>query len=258
MARLITFLAAFALVLSAGSSGAAAATQNDIVKVVFVHYRDVAAVTPQAARTQNTCPDPSTCTDNRWRGNKWSGAVTYTLDTSGLSGVTNADASTAVAAGFAAWTAATSGGLSVSEGNSTHACSTAGTTRNEENQVCWRNLGSGGTIAVTYIWYYRGSKEIVEADTIFNTYYDWSYTNPGACDTYTLCNTFGGTAGKMDIRNIATHEFGHFLALFSDLYNTRDAQLTMYGYGDYAELQKDSLAKGDCLGITAAYGGTCP
>lgn len=67
-----------------------------------------------------------------------------------------------------------------------------------------------------------------------------------------------GPSGTYDVRDIGTHEFGHFLALFGDLYGRRDAELTMYGYGATAELKKDSLGKGDCLGITKAYGGTCP
>lgn len=32
----------------------------------------------------------------------------------------------------------------------------------------------------------------------------------------------------------------------------------MYRIGAKGELKKDSLGKGDCLGITKAYGGTCP
>lgn len=253
MTRLVALVVTLVLTLSIGASGATAATTpNDLVKVVFVHYRDAPAVA-QAARAP-TCPDPSTCTDNRWKGNKWAGTVTYTLDASG-SGVSTAAASAAIADAFAAWEAPTTG-LSVSEVQGSASCASAGGSVNDENQVCWRNLSSQGTIAVTYIWYYRGSKQIVEADTIFNTQFAWSYTDPGTCGTYSSCNTVAST-GKMDIRNIATHEFGHFLALFSDLYNGRDAQMTMYGYGTEDELQKDSLAKGDCLGITAAYGGTC-
>ena len=255
MPRLVALIASLVLIVSLGGSAAAATPQNDIVKIVFVHYRDVPAVSGQAARTA-ACPDPATCTDNRWKGNYWPGGnVTYTLDTTG-SGASGA--ATAIGLAFAAWTAPTGGGLHVTKVSGSALCSSAGGSMNEENQVCFRNLGSGGTIAVTYIWAYRSNKQIVEADTIFNTFYGWDYTNPGSCSTYDSCNTFGGVSGKMDIRNIATHEFGHFLALFSDMYTARDAQMTMYGYGDYAELQKDSLAKGDCLGITSAYGGSCP
>ncbi len=49
-----------------------------------------------------------------------------------------------------------------------------------------------------------------------------------------------------------THEAGHWLML-SDLYNGRDSLLTMYGYGDYGELYKDTLAYGDELGVEKIY-----
>ena len=263
MARVAAVAAVLVLVLVLGTSGVAAASPSDVEKTVFIHYRAApasAGLVEQAARTL-ACPDPTTCTDNRWKGNKWSaGNVSYELNAGGV-----ANASAAVADAFAAWTnAVTSGGgtLSVSGTTGNTACSTAGTVMNEKNQVCWRDLTSAypNAIAVTFILAYRSNRLIAEADTIFNSGpgFTWSYTDPGTCGTYDSCNTSTGTAGTYDIRDIGTHEFGHFLALFSDLYNGRDAELTMYGYGSTGEVKKDSLAKGDCLGITAAYGGTCP
>jgi hypothetical protein len=263
MARLIAIATAFILVVTLGTTAAAAAPRSDLERTVFVHYRSAPSVPDAAlqART-STCPDPTTCTDNRWRGNYWpNGTVSYELNApSGLS-----SAGTAVAAAFGAWqTAVNSGGghLSISGSNGNTSCDSAGTTTNGVNQVCWRDLTSSypNAIAVTFIWAYRSNKQIAEADTIFNSGpgFSWSYTNPGTCGAYDSCNNNTGASGTYDIRDIGTHEFGHFLALFSDLYNSRDAELTMYGYGSTGETKKDSLAKGDCLGITAAYGGTCP
>lgn len=205
---------------------------------------------------------PSTRADNKWRGQKWAGgAVAYELNTNG-SGLSSGTVSSAVSAAFGTWVGPTGGGLSVSGSSGSTACSSAGLTMNEKNQVCWRDLTTQfpNAIAVTFIWYYRAGKQIVEADTIFNngSGFARSNTDPGACDTYTSCNASTGTAGKYDVRNIGTHEFGHFLALFGDLYNSRDSELTMYGYGSTGEVKKDSLGKGDCLGITNAYGGSCP
>ena len=95
---------------------------------------------------------------------------------------------------------------------------------------------SRGTIAVTYIWYIGDS--IVETDMRLNTYYAWSLT---------------GEATKMDVQDIATHEFGHWCGL-DDLYDEKDYWLTMYGYGDYGQTYARSLGKGDILGLEAVYG----
>ncbi|MCX7642382.1 MAG: hypothetical protein N2116_01040 [Armatimonadetes bacterium] len=47
-----------------------------------------------------------------------------------------------------------------------------------------------------------------------------------------------------DIRNIATHEFGHWIGL-ADLYDPADKDATMYGYGAAQERKKRTLAAGD-------------
>jgi hypothetical protein len=57
----------------------------------------------------------------------------------------------------------------------------------------------------------------------------------------------------MDIRNVATHEFGHFLCL-ADLYGAGDTLKTMYGVVNYCELKKRSLHSDDINGIIAIYG----
>ncbi|MEM3825903.1 MAG: hypothetical protein QXG27_07200, partial [Candidatus Bathyarchaeia archaeon] len=83
--------------------------------------------------------------------------------------------------------------------------------RDNYNVIAWGSY-QAGVIAVTYIWY-RGS-QIIETDTRMNTYFKWSLT---------------GEAGKMDVQNIMTHEFGHWCGL-DDLYEDKDYWLTMYGY----------------------------
>jgi hypothetical protein len=62
-----------------------------------------------------------------------------------------------------------------------------------------------------------------------------------------------GTLGHYDIRNIMTHEAGHWI-LLSDLYTTRDSYLTMYGYGSTGEIMKNTLGYGDEFGVEKAYG----
>ena len=107
--------------------------------------------------------------------------------------------------------------------------------RDGYNVVSW-GAYQAGAIAVTYIWY--SGSQILETDTKMNTFYKWSLS---------------GEAGKMDVQNIMTHEFGHWAGL-DDLYGDVDYWLTMYGYADYGETYKQTLGKGDILGLEAVYG----
>jgi len=97
---------------------------------------------------------------------------------------------------------------------------------------------SSGTIAVTSIWYYTVSKEIVEFDILFNTFYKW-----GNADI---------TPSVMDLQNIATHELGHGVGL-NDMYNADCNQVTMYGYGSYGETIKRTLEPYDVEGLLSLY-----
>ena len=93
-----------------------------------------------------------------------------------------------------------------------------------------------GVIGVTYLWSSQG--RLLETDTMLNTYYNWSLT---------------GAAGKMDVENIMTHEFGHWCGL-DDLYSDADYWLTMYGYSDYGLTYGRTLGLGDIIGLKAVYG----
>jgi hypothetical protein len=105
-----------------------------------------------------------------------------------------------------------------------------------KNTVGWGSLDPG-IIAVTYLWFNPATKEIVEFDTVFNTYYGWSAT---------------GESDKMDLQNIATHELGH--NGLGDLRSPRDAELTMYAFSSLGETKKRTLGIGDILGIQKLYG----
>jgi len=107
--------------------------------------------------------------------------------------------------------------------------------RDNYNVVAWGGY-QAGVIAVTYIWY--SGSQILETDTKMNIVYKWSLL---------------GEAGKMDVQNIMTHEFGHWAGL-ADLYNDVDYWLTMYGYADYGETYKRTLGLGDISGLEAWYG----
>jgi hypothetical protein len=102
------------------------------------------------------------------------------------------------------------------------------------NVVSWGTYSQANVIAVTFIWYTRGTR-ILETDTLMNVHFAWSLS------------------GKMDVQNIMTHEFGHWCGL-NDLYNDKDYWLTMYGYANYGETSKRDLGLGDILGLQAVYG----
>ena len=97
---------------------------------------------------------------------------------------------------------------------------------------------SGGTIAVTVVWYTLATGEIVETDQVYNDRtYRWSLT---------------GEPGAMDFDNIATHEHGHIFGL-DDVYDNPCAEVTMYGYADTGETDKRTLEAADIAGIDALY-----
>lgn len=102
--------------------------------------------------------------------------------------------------------------------------------------VSWGPLSSG-TIAATYYWYNRRTKHLLDCDIIFNSTLPWSTT---------------GDADKYDVWNIGTHEAGHTLQL-NDLYSGATSELTMYGYGSLGETKKQTLGKGDMLGLERVY-----
>ncbi len=109
----------------------------------------------------------------------------------------------------------------------------------DTNALSYGNYPDAGVIAVTSIWYNGYTGEIVEVDTLFDTDYTWgdATVNPEV----------------MDLRNIATHELGHWLVLL-DLYNRPARTQTMYGYSTEGETIKRTLESGDIAGIQEIYG----
>jgi hypothetical protein len=106
------------------------------------------------------------------------------------------------------------------------------------NVIDFGPLDYANAIAVTSIWYDRSTKSILEYDMRFNTAFQWSTS---------------GAASKMDVQNIATHELGHAVGL-SDLYNSTFSAMTMYGYADYGETNKQTLEPPDIAGLQKMYG----
>jgi len=112
-----------------------------------------------------------------------------------------------------------------------------------ENEYVFGPYSDSNVIAVTVVWYTRFTKQIVDYDVLFNTYYTWKDCSVAGTDC----------SAAMDLQNIATHETGHGVGL-ADIYSSACSEVTMYGYSDYGETQKRTLEKPDITGIQKLYG----
>jgi len=116
-----------------------------------------------------------------------------------------------------------------------------------QNTVLWSRLGLKGPVAVTYYWYQntRRTKTMLEFDIVFNWDLPWSMERPVPVN-------LDDNPTYYDLASVATHEVGHTLILF-DLQPRNDYWLTMYGNTWMGDDLKDTLGKGDILGIQELY-----
>jgi hypothetical protein len=147
----------------------------------------------------------------------------------------------AVKAAFETWDSKTS--VELFNDNVEMISKVSGSKFDGKNVVSWGAL-KPGIVAVTYIWYYSDSLEIVEFGIVFNKLYAWGIDPDGEGPA---------TINAFDIQNVATHEAGHTLSL-NDLYMNEACELTMYGYTTIGETKKQSLGAGDVFGVHLIYG----
>lgn len=207
------------------------AQQNDPVeRIVFIHYMKGAQIVPASTDSSQTYKLLS-------GGAKWpSTPVTYYVNPKD-SGLDHNAVFGEVQYAFETWDAATSKelfGTAVLDTSKSYS-----DTRDNTNTVTWGYISNSNIIAQTSIWYNRATKTVVECDIVFST----NNAIPWGI----------GASNAFDIRNIATHESGHWLVLL-DLYSAKDSQLTMYGYSSLGETKKDSLGVGDTMGCQKLYG----
>jgi hypothetical protein len=113
------------------------------------------------------------------------------------------------------------------------------------NIISWKKIVPRSTVAVTYLWHYTGSTEVLEFDMIFNTRHDWGIDVDDEGSSL--------LQGAFDVENVATHEVGHVVGL-ADLYTDISTDLTMYGYTSEGETGKISLEPGDIIGAQTLWG----
>ncbi len=117
-----------------------------------------------------------------------------------------------------------------------------------KNIITWGRV-SNSALAITYTWYYPSTGLVAEVDTIMNSPYLWSWSNPASwTDPSTTC----AVVDSYDAQDILTHELGHWVGL-DDYYTDPYINNTMYGYGSTTETKKDTLTTGDITGAAAIY-----
>jgi hypothetical protein len=171
-----------------------------------------------------------------YNGYKAQVPLTLTVYTSNPDGLSSTFIIDAITNAISAWDGATSAQLlkTVVTVESSGAVAYDGT-----DAIIFAPVSDSNTIAVSSVWASRITKQIVECDITFNTYYKWG---DGTV-----------TSSVMDFQNIATHELGHALNL-ADIYDSTKSYLTMYGYSDYGDTAKRTLETGDIAGIQYIYG----
>jgi hypothetical protein len=223
-----------AITLAIGLSVVPASAAKPTAELIDVHAIHPAKVKGGArpGGTANCSNDDSSKYSNTYKLTGWaaSGGDAH-LNTSTVPAGLNV--TSALQAAFNAWS-----------GTPAISVKTDGTvTRYTANRQKDLLFGStGGSIATTYTW--RWSDGLVESDVVFNKGLAWfsaSSEGDGCVES----------VAKYDVRNIATHEFGHVYGLD----HPAGARFeTMYAYGYTGETLKWSpTTGGDIAGVHAIY-----
>lgn len=203
-------------------------------KIEFVHYkRDFVKGGAAGAAKQPACYKFLTPTKIKWNALP----VSYKINPTNPQGLDETFIAGAVSTAAETWDTKTSKELM----NDSYAIDYNAVygVQNYVNAVAFGNYPTEGVIAVTSIWYNPFTKRIVEFDMMFDADYIWGDA--------TVDST------KMDLQNIATHEFGHGVGL-GDVYESACSAVTMYGYSNYGETQKRTLEIPDIKGLQTLYG----
>jgi len=200
-------------------------TPPDLEKITFVHYA-------KSAKDSRPVDDTADIYKLMFGGIKWPKTMQYEVNSDG-SDLDEEDVMGILGTSLETWDAKTGFELFDNVLGTTTEGSNSG---DRINRVTWEDFGGPAAIAYNSFWFNTKTKEIVESDVVFNSYYDWSLS---------------GESDKMDLQNIATHEFGH--NGLNDLYMPKSAKLTMYGYSDFGDIEKRTLGTGDISGIQALY-----
>ena len=212
-------------------------------KITFIHYKKGHAKPPWAGGGGKKDKGSYTYLAN---GAKWKVAEDVRVNPTCNDGtVTDSDVISAVIAGMDEWETPDNKTLVIFGDN---IITDLGVGYNngdyrEYNTISFGSYNNSNVIGITTVWgYFTGppsQREIVEAHILMNDDYDW-----GDADIY------GNDV--MDLRNVLTHELGHWAGM-GDLYESTATEETMYGYSENGETKKRDLYFGDIAGIKKLY-----
>jgi len=166
-------------------------------------------------------------------GPKWGTRTVNFYINPANSDVPEAAAEAAIQTGAATW-----GSQSAADFRFYYMGRTSGTAamNNGKNEVFFRNVASGSTVAETY-WWADSSGRVIDADIMF---YDGGIT---------FFTGSSGCSGGLYIEDVAAHEFGHALGLG----HSSDPDATMYYVTNWCSTSGRSLAPDDLAGVEALY-----
>ncbi|MHC4712488.1 MAG: matrixin family metalloprotease [Planctomycetota bacterium] len=203
-----------------------------LTKVTFIHYRRGHAKPPWAGGGGGK---PGGKEEGYYtylsKGARWRVIEDFLVNPSNSEGLSNAFVADACGLAMDEWEAyggTIFGQLYVDAGASFNDGALDG-----ENTLSFGTWPDPNVIAVANVWgYFQGpprSREIIEADVLFNEDFEW-----GDAD---------GDPTLMDLLNIAVHEVGHAAGM-GDLYETMANLETMYGYSTEGETIKPATSRG--------------
>lgn len=208
--------------------------RGPLTKITFIHYKKGAAKPSGVGKSKGEA-----CYTFLSKGAKWKDDENFEINPTNSS-LNDGFVKEAMDSGVAEWEKY--GGTAIFGNSSINTSAIYNDSIYDGRNVAAFGDYSPGVIAVTTVWgYFYGppqTRELIEWDMLFNTYYQWG----DATVDHSL----------MDLQNIATHELGHSAGL-GDLYNTSCGEETMYGYSTWGETEKRDLNAGDIAGIKKLY-----
>jgi hypothetical protein len=230
--------AVFSLALLPADAATRPRGLGPLMRITFVHYERGHAKPPWAVKPDKSKDDG----DYTYlaKGAKWRTLEDFVVNPANTQGLPADFIATNVAGAMDEWEA--SGGAIFGDLSLDYSASFNNGDLDDVNSITFGQYPEPGVIAVANVWgYFLGpppSREIIEADVLFNEDFTWG---DGELDPTV-----------MDLLNIAVHEIGHAAGM-GDLYDIGAGQETMYGYSTEGEIIKRDLYLGDIAGITKLY-----
>ncbi len=210
-----------------------AESKSDVVQVTFVLKDDNSYAKPGGTPGGSK---PSVDYKIWFKGYKTDTTVPLVVYTANPEGLSSSFVTAAIEASINTWDSETSATL-VNTLTSVDGYGVLG--KDDQNSIMFGSYSDNRAIAVTYAWINRATRQLVEYDILFNTYFTWGDA--------------AVNSALMDLQNIATHELGHGFNL-ADIYDQSKSALTMYGYSGEGDTAKRTLEPGDITGLRVVFG----